>query len=360
MSQGFLHLPYRRIVIQWGLNVIFLAGLAACDGGLFPTPSQALLPCTPVPTIVTPGVIVPTETSINIYKATPDPLIADMFQYAATPTPTATFLPFTPSPIPDPNEPINRAIQQAQRNLDTRYAAFRRLVDEVKRWTDVQKIKLDDETEAYIMVTFISPELAQAVFLNNILARNENIASIRVEMEKALFQFSKREGIIFMVTVTSAKANRESPAHHTLEIPMDDMLLLNAANLEVHPQHEDQNLDQPIDPSLGPAFGYLYYPLAVDAGGACTQVLDPIFSTKIVIQTKSLKVDSKATQLTWTILYKPLLESGMPAVTPTFVPSNATQVAGLLPSRDVPSGSEQINWEEFAKFIWGQITLEIY
>ncbi|MBL8062210.1 MAG: hypothetical protein JNK32_04275 [Anaerolineales bacterium] len=311
----------------------------------------------------TPGIVTtPTATSINVYRIPPNPLIVDLFQYAATPTPTATFLPFTPSPIPDINQPIMMATQQAQRMIESKHGAFERLIYEVERWTNIQKIKLDDTSEVHIMVTFISPELVQAVRLNNILARNEGVANIRTEMERALTQFSNREEMIFMVNISAVNINGGSVPPHRLEISVGDMILMNAENLEVQPRHEDQNLDQPIDLSLGSVFGYLYYPMAViKSDQACTQVLDPIYNTKIVIQTDTLKIDSAISDpLTWTIPYKPLLETGMPISTPTFIAPEPAQIDRMQPSKDPPPGSLQPNWEAFARFLWGQITLEIY
>jgi hypothetical protein len=363
LARGFVRFAGNQTIIRWLLHFVLIAGLAACDGlnGVVSSSSQNLPPCTPAPSANTPGAnIVPTEININIYKSTPNPLIVDLFQHGATPTPTFTPLPLTPTAMPDLVLPTVMALEQEQRSLETRQAAFDRLIYEVERWTSIQKIKLDEANEAHIMVTFISPELVQAVFLNNILARNRHTANIRTEMENALLQFSKREEMIFMVTISAVNRDSTSRTSHTLEIPMDKMILVNAENLEILPLHEDQNLDHPIDLSLGPVFGYLYYPLAVIDNNSCKQVLDPKYNTKIVIQTKTLKVDSATTSLTWAIPYKPLLETGFSSYSPAFFTPDPASLAGMQPIKNAPPGSDPVNWEEFAKFIWGQITLEIY
>ena len=136
-------------------------------------------------------------------------------------------------------------------------------------------------------------------------------------------------------------------------------MLVNSFEMSIPPQHGDQNLDEPIDLSTSPVFGYLYYPMSVMVNATCTQVLDPIYNTKIVIQTEGIKVDSAFTPLIWTIPYKPLIETGTSFV-PVYENPEPTFLANMQPLRAPPVGSDAVDWEEFAKFIWGQIILEIY
>ena len=356
MVWGFSQGIHRRTAIRW-LVCIILCGLTACGDSIFPPVQIPYAPCIPTVAATVAGGNI-NSTEVNIYKSIPNPTIVSLYQHGATPTPSITPMPLTPTATPDFFLPTVMALEQEQRTLETKNAAFQRLIYEVERWTSVQRVDFDQTSRAYLLVTFISPELVQTVSLNHILASNKTTANIWVDLNNAMYQFSKREELIFMVTVI-IKNDTVPQASHKLEIDMKKMMLVNAENMSISPQHGDQNLDHPIDLTSAPVFGYLYYPMAV-VDTTCKQVLDPKYNTKIVIQTRGVRVDSATADLSWTIPYRALLETGMSIYVPTFETPEPTHLANMQPLRDPPAGSDAVDWEEFAKFIWGQITLEIY
>ena len=98
----------------------------------------------------------PDSPLVNVYRAAPQPWANTIFEFA--------FPPYIPTPIPPNPSQFNE-----QQILSARYAAFQQLINETKRWSDTQTIKLKDLSEASITLTYISPELLQAVFLNQVL-----------------------------------------------------------------------------------------------------------------------------------------------------------------------------------------------
>ena len=119
------------------LAITILAGGYGC----------APLPPTPEPPPPTPCSI--DSPKVNIYRTAPTSWANAIFTYAY---PYAAL----PTPIPPVTaEPVQLNDQQI---MEARYAAFQYLIDETKRWSDTETIKIDDLSEAHIIVTFISPE----------------------------------------------------------------------------------------------------------------------------------------------------------------------------------------------------------
>ena len=334
MSRGTsLYQPKFHIIHRW-LVFFLAAALTSCGA-----------PASPVVAAVNPCIL--EAPGMNPFEVTPIGVIPTIYGYIGAATPD----PYNAIPTPD----------VTQRTKEARHAALIRLEQEVQRWTTDVTIPLDATSKTQILVTFLSPELIQAVYLNNLLKHNVTTTDIQAGIQAALNQFASREQFIFLVTVIATSQNSTTSTPHSMDINLSQMILMNAENLAIPPSHDDHNLDQPIDLTHDPVFGFVYYPLAVTNNGTCNQVLDPIYNSKINIQTESVRIDSTNTgPLTWTIPYSPLLNVGTFHYTPTYtVPENLEEIhssMNLPPIRQEDSNF----WRDYARFVWGQLTLEDY
>jgi hypothetical protein len=336
MPKFFLFVFDRRYIILGSFLVLIItAGLSGC----VPSPYETVIPIV---------ICTPNSPMTNVYRAVPQPWANAIFEYA--------FPSYIPTPIP-PNPPqINE-----QQILGAHYAAFQQLIYETKRWSSVQAVNLKDSSEVSIILTYISPELLQAVFLNQVLKDRSITYGFQDQLQKALNTVALREELLFLVTVTMTNDNTNA-TRHTIKIPIESMTLNNAENLTISRSHDDHNLELLIDTSSEPVFGYLAYPLTQVLASQCKWILDPKYNTNIVITLPYIEVDgtSNKTPLSWTIPYAPLMNPIAPSnvAIPTLPPGYDANITPLIPSILPPIGmSQNSNWQEFAKFVWGQITL---
>jgi hypothetical protein len=333
------------MVVNGFLITMIMAGLSGCT----PTPTPAIA-CTPE------------SPNVNIYRTTPQTWANMIFQYAYPSIPIPT--------TPDATTPTPPMVPNEQQILGARYEAFRYLKNQASRWSDIETINLADLTEVQIVVTFISPELLQAVFLNEVLKDRFITSNFDVQLQNVLNSIADRNELLFLVTVTATNNNTNSNSH-VIEIPINQMKLNNAGNLESSPFHDDHNLEQPINPSVKSVFGYIAYPLAVSTSNECVWVLDPKYNTSIVITVPDIKIDHVSSNpYTWTIPYKSLMNANIPPAPPMFIPITGldpTQISPL-PKPPYPISSivlstgenPDIYWQDFARFIWNQVTLGSY
>ena len=293
----------------------------------------------------------PTAPNVNIYKATPQSWTRVIFQLAATPLPPST-------------SPQDQQIQQAQN------AAFDLLVNQVKRWSAIDNIVLSPTKEVRITVTLISPELIQAAYLNDILFRRMLFSDPDESAKKILDGIAERDELLFLVTITTIKYDETATGENliTLNFPVNEMTLTNAANLPVSPDHVDHGLGQSIRITQGPVSGYVAYPLAVLSGDQCIWVLNPEFNQNINISVPSLIVNNiDQGPQTWTIKYVPLLNVDVPPPLPNINPPPGFTPTLVSPAPLPPSPvfNEPVTdsvywdsyWQSMARYIWGQITL---
>lgn len=341
MIKGFLFLRYRFVL------VLFLFSLLM-GGCIDLTPTAATPPCSAE------------LAAANIYRGEPQSWANMIFEYAspATPValPTGTPLPSgTPAPIAMPAPVVFNQVQVQ----GARYAAFDYLVDETKRWTAVQPITFNDGSQAEIVVTFISPGLIQAVFLSDILRDNFITSDFQSQIRGALDKIAQRDELLFLVMVTSA-GNTINPVSHGMEISIAELVLNNAENLQFKPSHNDYNLEQPINPSSKPVFGYVAYPLVQQqVDGKCKQALDPRFDMNIFITLSSVKVDGASTgPYSWTIPYAALVNPVTPPDPPVLLMPVDFNPDTMSPLSAPPSGiSQNNNWQDLARFVWYKVTL---
>ena len=349
MARGLYTTQSKFIVLSGFLILMIIAGLSGCS----PIPQTASV-SQPI------AICTPDSPAVNIYKSTPQTWVNTIFQYAypLIPTPIPPDL-ATPTP---PNEP---------QILAARYEAFQYLKSQTKRWSDTEVIKLNDLNEIQLTITFISPELIQATFLSEVLRDRFLTSDFDVQLQNVLNSIAARDELLFLVTVTATNNNSTNSTPHVINIPIDQMILNNAGNLKYGPIHDDHNLEQPINSSLEPVFGYIAYPLALLKSDVCNLALDPKYDTSIVITVSDIKIDGDPSRpYTWTIPYKSLIEANIPPQPPTFkVPDNLNQdLMSPLPKPPYPMTSlilsnginPDIYWHEFAQYVWHQVTLGNY
>ena len=340
MKRGLLFPWLRRLNFAKNFLIFMIgAGLSGCTPGALPDLSKQII-CTPQ------------TSNANIYKTVPQSWTSSIFHYAATPLPPNT----TP---------------QEQQILEARYASFQYLISETKRWSDIQTIKLDNSSAAQIIVTFISPELIQAVYLSDVLRYRLFISDFEMKTQSALNSIAVRDELIFFIAVTTTNNNNINAAPHLLDMPVKQITLMNSEDLQVAPTRDDHILEQPINSSLEPVFGYLSYPLAVMNGAGCSWILDPIYNKSIVITVPAIVVDGISNgPYTWVIPYSSLISSDLPPALPIFfVPpgsdpnliSPAPMPPGPMMNLSTPNGMDQNTyWQNYARFLWNQIMLGSY
>lgn len=238
------------------------------------------------------------------------------------------------------------------------------LVSETKAWSDVQTIKLDDSSKAQIVVTFISPQLIQAVYYSELASRGYPISN----PQSALEAVAARDELIFFVTVISSTNNNINTTPHTIKIPIQKMVIMNADDLEVPPLHDDHILAQPINSSFEPVFGYLTYPIAMINGMDCSWILNPNYNKRIIITVTGILVDEvSAGTYTWVIPFSSLIKTEVlqASQTNTVIDPNMISTSFVPPGPMVslltPNGlPETTFWQLYAGFLWRQVMQGIY
>jgi hypothetical protein len=339
MPSFFPFLLGRAFNILTGILVlIIIAGLSGCAPAPT-TPQQTFEVIVPLP------MCTPDSSLVNVYKAAPQAWANAIFEYA--------FPPYIPTPIPPNPSPYNE-----QQILSARYAAFQQLVNETKRWSDTQTINLQDSSKVSITLTHISPELLQAVFLNEVLENRFPTFGFQDQLQKVLNSVAARDELLFLLTVTT-KNTSTPPTRQTIRIPINSMLMYNSKNISTARSHDDHNLEEVIDTSSDPVFGYLAYQLALISANQCEWLLDPKYNTNIALSVPFVEVNgvNNNSPVSWTIPYAPLIIPIMPTNTPVWnLPSEFDQslmTPLTLPPNEIHSEN---NWQDFARFVWGQLT----
>ncbi len=310
----------------------------------------------------TPVVCTPNPSTVNVYRVTPQPLTNLIFQSAVVPVVPSSIATSTipTSTIPSIDSIFGVAPPSSPPQIQSsRYAALQYLSNETKRWSDIETIKLDDFSEVQIVVTFISPELLQAVFLSEVLEQSVLFPDFEAQTQTMLNSVATRDELLFLLTVTTINSGNINLSPHSIDIPIRQMFLTNGEDLQIEPRHDDHILDQPINSSSKSVFGYLAYPLAVMTNSECKWVLEPKYNTSIVITVPVLQIDGVSSgPYTWTIPYSSLIHpNNPPDLSILMIPPGFDQTL-LSPATLPPNGNiEQPNyWQGFARFVWSQVT----
>lgn len=352
MRRGLLFSQFNGGVVL-GIFLLFLfgAGLSGCGGT-----NQAAQLSKPV-------VCTPQVSNTNIYRA-------------ALVLPTLTPNGTTPNGATGIN--TNLSAEQVMALLqgtplpgipvvsapDSNSTILRTLVNETKAWSDVQTIKLDNTSMAQIVVTFISPQLIEAVYYSELSSRGYAISSA----QSALNAVAAREELIFFVTIITTTNNNINTTPHTIKIPIQEMVIMNADDLKVPPLHDDHILAQSINSSFEPVYGYLTYPIAMINGMDCSWILNPNYNKKIIITVSDILVDGiSAGTYTWVIPFSSLIKTEyFPAPLSNIAIDPNIIINSFVPPRPMTSllvsngEAEETFWQKYAGFLWRQVMMGIY
>ncbi|MBI5822609.1 MAG: hypothetical protein HZB18_01175 [Chloroflexi bacterium] len=255
--------------------------------------------------------------------------------------------------------------QQGLSGSPINYSAFGNLITETKNWSDIQTIKLDNSSQAQIIVTFLSPQLIQAIYYNDVLSNGGDAVP---NAQPALDAVANRDELIFFVGVITTTNNNLNTVSHKIRIPIQEMVIVNSEDVTASPLRDDHNLAQEINSSYEPVFGYLTYPIAMENGIECHWILNPAYNKKIIIMVPNIYVDGISVgSYTWDIPYSSLFKSGLPPTSQPNMAFDSSQMSSSLTppspmeSLLIPNGSKEAAfWQTYARFLWKQIMVGFY
>lgn len=170
-----------------------------------------------------------------------------------------------------------------------------------------------------------------------------------------LEDIAKREKLIFFLSAFQVNQNGEGVKSHTLGMDVNRLSLVNASGFKIKTAYYDHNLDQPI---VLPQHtnGFLYFPLSVVYKEVCTEVLNPTYNTKIILQLPLINIDGVSSgPFSWTIDYTYLLNTGNFSYGSNHYVPPDTEIR----SSNTPPTATEISdafWEQYAKFMWAKLT----
>lgn len=292
----------------------------------------------------------PSDTTPNVYRIAPEAWVHDIYTHVAAEA--------------DPTI-------KEQRYLEARSAAFQILGHQAKRWSNAVDLDLPDPDNVRITITYLSPQLVEAILLNDMLAKREinySDGDFTAKFWERLGRLVNRDEILFLFTITTLRSGGgvSNVPPTTIDIPIGDLTLTNSAHQTVHTKHDDNSLDQYNHLVDGYSSGIITYQMTAKSGESCSLFLDPLVNTTITIHLTGLMINDEAReQQTWTIRYaSPLGETSLeeyPNYTvsnsaPNFEDYNRSQTApdSINPQIPDPLFWEGY-WEKMGCYIWEQL-----
>lgn len=241
------------------------------------------------------------------------------------------------------------------------------LINGVKRWSSYNDIAVDDQHVVRITLTYLSPELLHLIILNNQLAFHPgaSMEQFQKNLSGEMEPIADRNELIFLITITSSISEQSllEEKMTTLAIPVNKIMLINAANQQIPISHSDPPLNQEIIISRGHLSGYIAYPIWVEAGENCVNVMDSHWNTTMTVSATGVKVAGieYMHQLIWSVKYIPLVDMEISANVqspPTVFPTD------IAPSKQPPMPAQNVlvtqeddeYWAKMARYIWGYVT----
>lgn len=331
---------FKSICTRRVIQILVLAfAVSACGAPTTTTTIPTRLP-TCVPPLSTP--------EGNPYRAPILTTASVIYQYALTPEPVTNIPPYKKG----------------------QYEALQTLTKLVEHWSAYNNIPLENGQVIRITLTYISPELIQAIILNQMLYLNMSEADFEARVKEKMDRVANREEMLFLMTITYSNYDPMAFGDNlmTINIPLAEMVLIDSADNVTRPYHDDHKLDQEIPISYGPIAGYVAYPISVARSNGCNLILDPQWNTSTTISIPRLTVagENYNHQLTWSIDYQPLISispfPGPPSfsdIPPSFS-SDRLSPASLPPNpARIPTAPENEYWNNYwidmARYIWGQV-----
>lgn len=329
----------KQVLLISTVVILFAASLGACDA-LPSVPAAELQECPPE-----------MPQPLNPYAGPPDSWVMEVYNHAGL----------------DLN-PSNTSAQYKE----ARSAAFKLLGQQSQRWSDFIDLQLADSEVVTITVTYLSPQLIEAVILN------EALAYWSPETAPSLFSDMLVEGVarprargenLFLVTLSATRyGNGGGGEPITVDIPLDQLFLTNSMDQRVSTKRDDHSVSQKVRLTHGPFSALIGFQTTVLNQNECALLLDPDQDSSISITLESFTVDGQERgPQTWTIGYEPLLGEVSPNVRPdyTFDPTLAIP-QHWRPSEDAPTpqmgisrsanGMWESYWQKMGCYIWRRLT----
>lgn len=291
------------------------------------------------------------------------------------------------SPTPETNPYLSHPLLPEMTNIyskiytdlaGARQDALSQLGKNTQHWSDQVNIATDDTHMVRIMITYLDPVLIQYIVLNDVL--NSYIPNgpstppstdyLNYRLSNAMQTLGKRNELLFLVTITSP-FYREQAYNNTVltvQLPIEQLELVNTADVRVIPAHEDHILDENMDISHGPISGIVGYPLEVQNKTECTRVTDE-FTTTLTLDIPSVTMGSNApfgVQF-WRIPFQPLVTEKDIHLTPTYDPYYASNPVYPLATPPTPYWEPNAQtdhtdwtayWNDMGRYIWNVVITE--
>ncbi len=253
--------------------------------------------------------------------------------------------------------------------------AFNLLEEQVKNWSDYQDILVKDNLIVRITITYISPELIEALVLNQVLYSGILASTDFLSDVKAVkTDIAEREELLFMVTLSASEYRDRILTDNEIlvDLPINSLTLTNSSNLSVIRGHADPILDDEINLRGGPEFGYLGFPLAVEKDGICQLVMDKRWDTSLTLHAPNIFVGyTQRGALTWGIGVHPLVDMNAPNIdldelTKIGSIPSAPEANYYNPSEYPPTPVNGVSkteidywdtyWDDMSRYIWYTLT----
>ena len=190
---------------------------------------------------------------------------------------------------------VSNQTAYSENRTNAQNRALMLLRDDVQRWSSFNDIPISGSQTVRITLTYISPELVQEIILNQYLSNPSalSLETFQGMLTEEMGQIAQRDEFFFLITLTASEYNPNATSDNMLilDIPVKEMILVNAEDLKVSPNHDDHPIDQEIILSRGPLSGYVAYPMAVQVGESCVQVLESLWNTTITISLSRLIIN---------------------------------------------------------------------
>lgn len=234
------------------------------------------------------------------------------------------------------------------------------LAYETERWSHVEHIQIDDTNQAWIVMTFISPELIRAALLNHVLFDISQSSTSNSALDdftnSTLSAFNEQKKYLFMIAI-QPETTDQFPM--TIEIPSSKIVLINNSGLHVNVNGNESFLDQNFDFASESRAGFFSYPFGKMSGGECNRVLDPSRDTIITLNIEGKFGGTKKT-ISWEIPFAPPLPVAItiPPSDLADLPDNEKTPLKDLSEVDLSQAPDPGFWRAFGRLVWGKLTFD--
>jgi hypothetical protein len=176
--------------------------------------------------------------------------------------------------------------------------------------------------------------------------------------------------MLFIVTITSPFYRRQAinSTDLTVKLPIDQMTLTSASNMQVKPTHSDRILSESMEITHGPVSGIVGFPIALlSQDQQCTLVIDQWTNT-LTLDIPSVTLGGIPSEKKfWNIPYRSLVKQTDQHPTPTFDPYILNNPINKFdepptptwkPNSQYDETNKQLYWEEMGRYVWNLVITE--